>query len=883
MTGNGSPWVVVRIAGEALAEAAHWPRLLAEIAAARERGERVMVVCAPLPGLESEALLAAVVEGGHEPVLRDLPARLERLGVPLDEPPPQGTQELIGELGRLLAGANLLGEAGPRARARIGAMAGALPVPLLAAWLRKMGIDAAAVDPRELLAAVDDKDRGSGSGKHASGGWAGGDEGERAVLAADLAEQAPAGLGERLAALPAVVVTAGGAARGTGDDASPVLVEGGADRAAACLAAQLSALRYEAWGTSPGLFTADPQVVPSARLLRSLAYEEAIELFTTGTRGFHPRAVGPLRRAGIPLRFRDAAAPDAVGTEVSAQGGGATPRVKAVAFRSGVMLLSLETAGMWQRVGFLGEVFARIARHGLSVDLVSTAEANVTVSFDAAPGPVDGERLQRLAAELSELGRPRILGPCAAVTLVGRQIRSILHRLGPLLEAFEEQPVHLLTQAATDLNLTFVVDEEQAVRLVRELHELLLRRQGEDELLGPTWQELRGDARRGEAGAEPTAEPAVWWRRKREALLAMAEETAPVYAYDRESLAAAAAQLASLEVLDRVLYSVKANPHSGVLRTFHDAGLGFECVSPGEVAHLFALFPDLAPERILFTPNFAPRAEYDDAFARGVRVTLDNLWPLVRWPDTFAGRELFLRLDPGRGRGHHRHVRTAGTHSKFGIPLAELDETAAAVHAIGARVVGLHAHVGSGIVDPDAWREVAARLLQAAERFPDVEVLDLGGGLGVGELPQDPPLDLARLAAGLAEVKAAFPRYRLWLEPGRFLVARAGVLLARVTQLKGKGDSLYVGIETGMNSLIRPALYGAYHEIVNLTRLDEPPQQLADVVGPICESGDVLGAERRLPATEEGDVLLIANAGAYGRAMSSWYNLREPAAERLLE
>lgn len=879
----------MRVAGEPLAEAANWSRLAGEIAAARERGERVMVVCAPLPGLEIEPLLAALDKGGHKPVLADLTARLERLGVPLDEPPPQGTQEMLGELGRLLAGAHVLGETSPRARARIAAMAGALPVPLLVSWLRRQGLEAAAVDPRELLSAVGEGGSAAGVGgstSRAGSGRLSGDDVERHVLAADLPEQAPPGLGERLAGLPPVVATVGGVALGSDNDAGPVLVEGGADRAAACLAAQLSALRCEAWGTSLGLFTADPQVVPSARLLRSLAFEEAVELVTTGAGGFHPRALGPLRRAGIPLRFRDAAAPYLPGTEVSAHGGGATPRVKAVACRPGVMLLSLETAGMWQRVGFLAEVFARIARHGLSVDLVSTAEANVTVSFDAEPGPVDGERLQRLAAELRELGRPRVLGPCAAVTLVGRQIRSILHRLGPLLEAFEEQSVHLVTQAATDVNLTFVVDDDQAVRLVRELHESLLRRQGEDELLGPTWEELHGDAQRGEAeGARAGVEaaPPAWWRRKREALLAVAAEAAPVYVYDRESLASAASQLGSLPVLDRVLYSVKANPHSGVLRTFHDARLGFECVSPGEVAHLFALLPDLAPERILFTPNFAPREEYDDAFARGVRVTVDNLRPLQRWPETFAGRELFLRLDPGRGRGHHRHVRTAGTHSKFGIPLAELDEAAAAVRELGARVVGLHAHVGSGIVDPETWREVAARLLHAAERFPDVEVLDLGGGLGVGEMPQDRPLDLARLAAGLADIQAAFPRYRLWLEPGRFLVARAGVLLARVTQLKGKGDSVYVGVETGMNSLIRPALYGAYHEIVNLTRLDDPPQQVADVVGPICESGDVLGAERRLPVTEEGDVLLIANAGAYGRAMSSWYNLREPAAERMLE
>ena len=859
MTGNGSPWVVVRVAGEALADVTTWPRLVAELLAARERGERTLLVCAPLPGLEVESLLAAVAADGHEPVLRDLADRLQRLGVPLDEPPPAGTQDLLGELGRMLAGAHLLGEAGPRARARLGAMAGALPVPLLVAWLRRMSVEAAAVDPRELLLATN------------------GDEG-RHFLAADCGEEAPPELASLLGGLPAVVVTAGGAAR-DGDGAT-VLVEGGADRAAACLAAQLSALRCEAWGNTPGLFTCDPQVVPAARLLRSLAYEEAVELLTTGARGFHPRAIGPLRRADIPLRFRDAGAPDVAGTVVSAHGGGATPRVKAVAHRAGVMLLSLETAGMWQRVGFLAEVFARIARHGLSVDLVSTAEANVTVSFDSAP-PASAERLQALAAELAPLGRARVLGPCAAVTLVGRQIRSTLHRLGPLLEAFEEQPVHLLTQAATDLNLTFVVDDEQALRLVRELHELLLRRQGEDEVIGPTWEELRGTAKTEEADGEPA--PLPWWRRKRAALLELAAEVSPAYVYDRQSLSEAASQLRACAALDRVLYSVKANPNPGVLRVFHDEGLGFECVSPGELAHVFELFPDLAPERVLFTPNFAPRGEYDAAFARGVRVTADNLWQLQRWPETFAGRDLFLRLDPGRGRGHHRHVRTAGTHSKFGIPLAEVAEAAAAVGEAGARVVGLHAHAGSGILDPESWREVAARLLEAAERFPDVEVLDLGGGLGVGELPQDRPLDVERLDAALAEIRRAFPRFRLWLEPGRFLVARAGVLLARVTQLKGKGESLYVGVDTGMNSLIRPALYGAYHEIVNLTRLDDAPAQVADVVGPICESGDVLGAERRLPATAEGDVMLIAHAGAYGRAMSSRYNLREPATERLLE
>jgi bifunctional diaminopimelate decarboxylase / aspartate kinase len=149
----------------------------------------------------------------------------------------------------------------------------------------------------------------------------------------------------------------------------------------------------------------------------------------------------------------------------------------------------------------------------------------------------------------------------------------------------------------------------------------------------------------------------------------------------------------------------------------------------------------------------------------------------------------------------------------------------------------------------------------------------------VPERAEQPGIDLGRLDTLLQAVRAEYPGLELWMEPGRYLVAGAGVLLARVTQLKSKGDVRYVGVATGMNSLIRPALYGSYHEIVNLTRVDEVATELVNVVGPICESADVLGHDRLLPPTREGDVMLIANAGAYGRAMSSHYNLRDPAPE----
>lgn len=374
-----------------------------------------------------------------------------------------------------------------------------------------------------------------------------------------------------------------------------------------------------------------------------------------------------------------------------------------------------------------------------------------------------------------------------------------------------------------------------------------------------------------------------WWRVRRPELLGLATSQGPAYVYDAATLRERARALRALGAVSRVFYAVKANAHPGVLRVFEEEGLGFECVSASELDHVLAVLPGLDPSRLLFTPNFAPREEYVYGFAVGARLTLDNLHPLVHWPEVFRAREIFLRLDPGRGRGHHSHVRTAGAQSKFGLAPEQLAEIQPLLETCGARVVGLHAHSGSGVRTAEAWSEVAEFLAAAAERFPDVRVLDLGGGLGVKERPGQVPLNLAELGDLLSRFKAATnPPFDLWLEPGRFLVSEAGVLLARVTQVKHKGEVTFVGLDTGMNSLIRPPLYGAYHAIVNLTRLGEPATWVAHVVGPICETGDILGRSRRLPPTEEGDVLLIANAGAYGRVMSSRYNLREPAGEILL-
>ena len=462
---------------------------------------------------------------------------------------------------------------------------------------------------------------------------------------------------------------------------------------------------------------------------------------------------------------------------------------------------------------------------------------------------------------------------CAAITLVGRRIRTILHELSPVMEAFEEQKVHLLTQAANDLNLTFVVDGDHAFRLLKRLHALLVSRFREGRVFGPTWEQLKARV--------PVAEspPAPWWERHRDRLIATAREHGSAYVYHLDSVGEAMSSLTSLNSVDAVFYSVKANSNSEILRAVDARGGNFECVSPGEIRRVFDTLPGIDPQRILFTPNFAPRDEYAWGFERGVRVTLDNLHPIRHWPEVFRGRDIFVRIDPGVGRGHHEHVRTAGAHSKFGVPLIEVEEFARLAEDADARVVGLHAHTGSGIFNPRNWEQTGECLASLLALFPRARYADLGGGLGIPEKPGETPLDMAKLDAAIGRVRQRAPQLQLWLEPGRFIVAGAGALVTCVTQTKGKGAIRYVGVGTGMNSLLRPALYGAYHEIVNLSRLGEPGNEIVNIVGPVCETGDRMGSDRLLPGTKEGDVLLIANAGAYGYVMSSRYNLREPATE----
>ena len=855
-----SAWMVLKFGGTSVSSLANWTNIARVVAEREAGGARVLIVHSALAGVTDHLgrLLDAAMAEAPEEELRAIEERHRRLAGELGVPLPCEVERQLAELREIAAGVSMVREVSERTRARVMAAGELLLTPLATRFLTARGLHVQAVDARTLLRAERQAGAARGSVLSAVCGF-----GPDAALRARLEERAP------------VILTQGFIA--SDDEGHTVLLgRGGSDTSAAYLAAKLSARRLEIWTDVPGMFSANPRSTPSARLLRTLHYDEAQEIATSGAKVLHPRCILPARQYGIPLHIYATQAPDLEGTVLSAEGSDGTAQVKAVCTRKGLTLVSLESPGMWHQVGFLADAFQVFKQHGLSVDLVSTSETNVTVSLDPAANTLDNTGVADLVADLARLCRVQVIGPCASVSLVGRNIRAILHQLGGAFEFFEEQKIYLVSQAANDLNFTFVVDENQGDRLVAQLHELLIRPVPGDKVLGPTWQQLFSRPPVSSASSAP------WWRARRAALLEVLGERDAAFVYDLDVARNAARALRGLRSLARVHYSMKANPHPQLLRALHEEGIELECVSRGEVERVLELFPDLEPQRILYTPNFAPRAEYAWALAAGVRVTVDNSYALAAWPQLFAGEEIFVRVDTGVGRGHHEHVRTAGSRSKFGIPIAEVQEAQRLARASGARVIGLQAHVGSGIFDITSWEHTARLLAAAAGAFDEVRVIDAGGGLGVPERAEQLGVDLAGLDTLLTAVRAEHPQLEVWLEPGRYLVATAGVLLARVTQLKAKGGVRFVGIATGMNSLIRPALYGAYHEIANLTRLDEPATELMSIVGPICESADVLGHDRLLPPTREGDVLLIANTGAYGRTMSSEYNLRPPAEELFL-
>lgn len=362
-----------------------------------------------------------------------------------------------------------------------------------------------------------------------------------------------------------------------------------------------------------------------------------------------------------------------------------------------------------------------------------------------------------------------------------------------------------------------------------------------------------------------------------------AEQGTPLYAYDIDMVRERAQRLTEVISWPRkqLLYAIKANPCPAIARTMFDLGFGCDCVAPGEVALAKAL--GLPTEKILLTENNLSNEEMTAALADDVLICAGSLDRLQSMAQAGAKRAA-VRFNPDVGASEHAHTLTAGPLTKFGVHHSEVKDVVAIERATGLKVVGCHMHIGSGSLDASAFVEAMQVILSVAQELPHLEFIDFGGGLGVPYKPEQEPVDIAAIGAELSNVMSDFCQaygreLELRLEPGRWLSAECGSLVTMVTAVKTTPEGrIFIGCDSGFNHLIRPMMYGSYHGIRNLSSPDAPPTTV-DVVGNICESGDIFARDRVLPLPKVGDVLSIDTAGAYGMSMGSTYNLRPLPAE----
>jgi diaminopimelate decarboxylase len=370
-------------------------------------------------------------------------------------------------------------------------------------------------------------------------------------------------------------------------------------------------------------------------------------------------------------------------------------------------------------------------------------------------------------------------------------------------------------------------------------------------------------------------------------VLSLAEQFGtPLYVYDAAVIVRQIKRLkdayAAADV--RLKYAAKALTNVSILKLMNKHGVGLEAVSLGEV--FLARQAGYTPPEITFTPSGVDFGEIEEGVAQGVAINIDNLSTLRKFGEKYKGNyPCGIRLNPNIMAGGNIKISTGHSNSKFGISVLQLPEIQALIKEHNIRIRGLHIHTGSDIKETEAFLKTAEVLFDTAKHFSGLEFIDFGSGFKVAYKEGDVVTNVEDLGARLTKAFNEFctqygRKLELWLEPGKFLVSESGTLLTHVNVVKPTPTVTFVGVNSGLNHLIRPMMYDAYHHIVNVSN-PTGKEAVYTVVGYICET-DTFGSDRPLNEVREGDVLAFKNAGAYGFSMASNYNSRPRPAEVLI-
>lgn len=366
----------------------------------------------------------------------------------------------------------------------------------------------------------------------------------------------------------------------------------------------------------------------------------------------------------------------------------------------------------------------------------------------------------------------------------------------------------------------------------------------------------------------------------------------PLYVYSEEIFRQRCRELKGLVTYPNfsVNYSVKANGNLSLVKIAQEEGLNVDAMSPGEI-HL-ELTAGFDPSQILYISNNVSAEEMQFAIDRDVLISVDSISQLELYGQINQGGNVCIRFNPGVGAGHHEKVVTGGKKTKFGVDPTYVPKVKEILEQYNLTLVGINQHIGSLFMEGDKYIEGAQSVLNIAKNFDTLEFIDMGGGFGIpyNKLAGQSRLDLAKMGQHMDEVFFKFAEeygreVMFKIEPGRYISAECGVLLGSVYSEKMNYETKYIGTDLGFNVLKRPVMYDSHHDVEIYRSSDVPSEknEKVNIVGNICESGDIIAKDRELPEIFVGDVLGIMDAGAYGYCMASNYNNRLRPAEVLIQ
>ncbi|MBN2558722.1 MAG: diaminopimelate decarboxylase [Clostridia bacterium] len=367
----------------------------------------------------------------------------------------------------------------------------------------------------------------------------------------------------------------------------------------------------------------------------------------------------------------------------------------------------------------------------------------------------------------------------------------------------------------------------------------------------------------------------------------------PLYVYNEDIFRRRCREMASLVPYEnfKATYSIKANANLILLRIAREEGLHADAMSPGEIYILEKA--GFSPDEIFYISNNVSDEEMLYAIERGIPTSVDSLSQLERYGRLAPGGSVAVRFNPGVGAGHHHKVVTAGKATKFGINLDKADDVRELLKKYRLRLSGINQHIGSLFMTGSKYLEGIKSVLEVASGFEGLEFVDFGGGFGIPYRKQEGQarLELEKFGADFAGILNEWTdgygsRIMFRIEPGRYVSAESCILLGTVHAKKNNFDRIYIGTDLGFNVLVRPAMYDSHHDIEvyrNGVIVGDGETETVNITGNICESGDIMAAERTLPVIYEEDIIGIMDAGAYGYSMSSNYNNRLRPAEVLIK